>query len=489
MAKKRKNRPNIISIIIWLLAMISISYLTYQIYMANVLPMKYFMILVGIIVFMIILFLLFIKNRRTKRWLLVFLNIIFLIAIIGCVFGSIKLNDLMTFLDENLAAKYETNIYYILVNKDSVYKDAQSLKDKTIKLVDDFEDKEALEYSVKKKAKVKFEYTENISALLKELETDKELILLANSGNYDAMIENDQLLGSEILYSDKVRIIDTVEIKSKIVNADTGINVVEDPFIVYISGIDTRSNKLPAKSGSDVNILVAVNPQKHEILMVHTPRDYYVQIPGTNGLKDKLTHAGLIGGYKLSMETISDLYDVDIKYYARVNFNAVVKLVDAIDGITVYSDVNRKFTCYTDKKCVIKPGNNDLDGRCALAFSRERYAYITGDRHRGENQEQVMQKIIEKVTSSTTLLTKSSEILESLSGTFQTNISTDEITSLVKMQLDEMPKWNITTYNVSGADSYQKTYSYPNKELYVMLSDEETVKEAKIKLSDILKSE
>lgn len=489
MAKKRKNRPNIISIIIWLLAMISISYLTYQIYMANVLPMKYFMILVGIIVFMIILFLLFIKNRRTKRWLLVFLNIIFLIAIIGCVFGSIKLNDLMTFLDENLGAKYETNIYYILVNKDSVYKDAQSLKDKTIKLVDDFEDKEALEYSVKKKAKVKFEYTENISALLKELETDKELILLANSGNYDAMIENDQLLGSEILYSDKVRIIDTIEIESKIVNTNTGINVTEDPFAIYLSGIDTRSNKLPARSLSDVNMLLVVNPEKHEIFMLNTPRDYFVEINGTNGQKDKLTHAGLIGGYKTSMATIQDIYDIDIKYYARVNFNAVVKLVDAIGGITINSDVDYKFTCHTDRSCIIKPGNNNVKGKCALAFARERYTYKDGDRHRGANQQQVLSKVIEKVTSSDTLLNKSSDLLKALSGTFETNISTDEITSLVKMQLSDMRGWSISTYGVNGSNSYSKTYLYPNNELYVMIPDEKTIEEAKQKLNNALKSE
>ena len=132
--------------------------------------------------------------------------------------------------------------------------------------------------------------------------------------------------------------------------------------------------------------------------MVNTPRDYYVQLHGKTGLKDKLTHAGLVGGVNMSMSTLEDLYGIKVPYYVRVNFNAVVKLVDAIDGITLYNDQTRSFSCWTDRDCVFKPGDNNVKGKCALAFARERHAYTEGDRHRGENQEQVIQKIIEKVT-------------------------------------------------------------------------------------------
>ena len=141
-------------------------------------------------------------------------------------------------------------------------------------------------------------------------------------------------------FETKVRTLDTVEIKFRMENAATGIDVTEDNFIVYLSGIDTRSGKLPAKSLSDVNIIMVVNPTKKKILMVHTPRDYFVSLGGKSGLKDKLTHAGLTGGIKTSIATMEKLYDIDISYYVRVNFNAVIKLVDAVDGITVYSDKN-----------------------------------------------------------------------------------------------------------------------------------------------------
>ena len=239
---------------------------------------------------------------------------------------------------------------------------------------------------------------------------------------------------------------------------------------------------------SDVNILLVVNPTDRKILMVHTPRDYYVQVAGTTGLKDKLTHAGLVGGIKTSKATIENLYDIKVPYHVRVNFKAVTKLVDAVGGITIYSDKKTSFTCWTDRSCRIKPGNNKVNGKCALAFARERHAYKEGDRHRGENQEQVITKLIDKITSSKTLLTKSSDILKSLEGTFETTITTEEITSLVKMQLDDMDKWDISTYNVSGSDSYEYTRSYPSQQLYVMVPDQKTVNEAKKRIKEALEN-
>lgn len=491
MAKKKskgKTILRIISIIIWLIAIIILGMLTYEIYCFDILPSKYYLIIGAVALFLIILFILFIANKKTKKVLLVLLDILFIIMIGVCFFAYDKLKSVVDFMDANLGAKYDTNVYYVIVNSKSEYKNIESIKGKTVKLVDDINDKETLERSFNKKLDVTYEYVDNISELLYEIKENPELILIVNSGNYDAMIENDGMIETDIKFESSIKKLETLEIVFKVENEETGVDVTIDPFVVYISGIDTRSNKLPAKSGSDVNIILVINPKKHEILMINTPRDYFVQLNGTTGLKDKLTHAGLVGGYQLSIATLEDLYGIDIHYYARVNFNAVIKLVDAIGGITVNSDVDYKITCHTDNKCIIKPGDNKVDGRCALAFARERYAYKTGDRHRGENQEQVITKIIEKVTSSTTLLTKSDQLLESMSGTFQTNITTEEIASLVKLQLDEMPHWKISTYNVTGSDSYQYSYSYPKTELYVMVPDEKTVNTAKEKIKEALKT-
>ncbi len=484
MARPRKKHVflRIISTLIWLVTMAALGYFTYILYNADIMPLKYFGIIGGIALFLIIIFFAFINNSRTKVWLFLFNDLLFLAIIGGCYFGYTKINDVMAFLKENLGAKYETNIYYFVTNKEAKYEKLSDIKDKTVKLVDDLDNKTELERNINKKVSVNLEYLETIVDSLYEVQTNTDLIIFVNSGNYDAMVEN---------YDDfetKVKIIDTVEIKYRMENEATGIDVTEDNFIMYLSGIDTRSGKLPAKSLSDVNIILVVNPTKKKILMIHTPRDYFVSIGGKSGLKDKLTHAGLSGGIKTSIATMEKLYDINIHYYARVNFNALIKLVDAVGGITVYSDKNSTFTCWTDRSCKIKPGDNKVNGKCALAFARERHAYKEGDRHRGENQEQVITKLIEKITSSKTLLTKSSDILKSLEGTFETTITTEEITSLVKMQLDDMSKWDISTYNVSGSDSYEFTRSYPSQQLYVMVPDQKTVNEAKKRIKEALEA-
>lgn len=483
MAKRKKKNTvlRIISGFLWFLALISMGYLCYLIYTANILPTKYYLILVGIMFFLILIFVFFIRNKKSRVWILIFCDIIFIPLIGVSYFANDKLDDTLKFLNENLNAKYETNIYNIVVNKNSNINSLSDLDNKTIKLVNDMEDDTLLLKSINKKIKnCKLEYSDNVASLLYDVKDNVDVIIIVNSGNYDAMIEE------ESDFSSNVKVLDVIEIKQRIENISTGVDVSEDAFIVYLSGIDTRSGKLPAKSLSDVNILLVVNSNDRKILMVNTPRDYYVQLHGKSGFKDKLTHAGLVGGVNMSISTLEDLYEIKVPYYVRVNFNAVVKLVDAIGGITLYNDQKRSFTCWTDRDCVFKPGNNNVKGKCALAFARERHAYTEGDRHRGENQEQVIQKVIEKVTSSKTLISKYSDILSSLNGTFETNISTDEITSLVKMQIDDMSGWTIDTYNVSGSDLYAYTYSYPSRELYVMNPDLKTVEEAKLKLKAAL---
>ena len=233
-------------------------------------------------------------------------------------------------------------------------------------------------------------------------------------------------------------------------------------------------------------MLMAVNPKTHKILLVHIPRDYYLDIPGT-GAKDKLTHTGTIGGVETTIATIEENFDVDISYYVRVNFNFVTNLVDAVGGIDIYNDQSYSFRCWTDSGCTFSPEwNYGVGGRCALAFARERYAYESGDRHRGENQQHVIDQILHKVTSSKTLISNYNDILNALNGTFETNMSNEELTSLVKMQLDGMPGWSLEKYSVTGSGTSAYTLSYPNQELYVMIPDGNTMNEAVNKLNEVL---
>ena len=487
MSKSKKNKhsnPALrkFSIIIWIVSIIFMIVLGYFIYSANVLPLKYFLAIVIVFVVFLSIHGIFILNKKTRIWLLIVLNIITFLFMSVEAFAIIKINETITFLRENLGAHFETNIYNIVVNKESSYNSIEDIKDKTIKTVHDIEDMSEVERKLQEKVSMNVEYEENIVDLLLDVATDKELIILVNSGNYDAMIQNDED------YEGKVKVLDTISIVTEVEVDESGLDVTKDPFVVYLSGIDTRSNSLPARSLSDVNIIMAVNPKTKNILMIHVPRDYYVQLHGTTGYKDKLTHSGTLGGIEMSMATIEDLFEIEIPYYARVNFNAVVNLVDAIGGINIYSDVNYSFTCWTDRSCKFNPGLNYVGGKCALAFARERHAYDTGDRHRGENQEQVIELVIDKATSSSTIINNYSNILTALDGTFETNLTMDDITNLVKMQIDNMSPWHIESYNVDGTGASLPTYSYPNQNLYVMNPNMETVTEAINRLNVILET-
>ena len=422
-------------------------------------------------------------RKKTGKKSSIVVCIISLIYIAILLFGSFKIKDTVSFMEKNLGIKFETNVYYVLVNKKSEYKKIKDIKGKTVYSYKDQKDMSEVESELTKKVKVNIEYETSVYDLLNNVTSDKELIVYVNSGNYDFMAQNNED------YSKEVKILDTIEIKTEKKIEKTGMDVTEDPFVVLINGIDTRSNSLPSRSLSDVNILMAVNPKTHKILLVHIPRDYYLEIPGT-GAYDKLTHTGTIGGIETTIATIEEAFKVKISYYVRVNFNFVTGLVDSVGGIDIYNDQPYSFTCWTDRGCTFQPEwNYGVGGRCALAFARERYAYETGDRHRGENQQHVIDQVFRKITSSTTLISNYNGILDALNGTFETNMTNEELTSLVKMQIDKMPGWDIEKYSVTGSGTSAYTLSYPNQELYVMIPEPSTMNTAHDKIQFIMGTE
>lgn len=246
-------------------------------------------------------------------------------------------------------------------------------------------------------------------------------------------------------------------------------SITTDPFIMYISGSDTRDYYL-ATSRSDVNILMVVNPQTKQVLLVNTPRDYFVANPAGGGVKDKLTHCGIYG-ISCSMEALGWLYDVPVRYYAQINFTGMEMLVDAIGGVDVYSE----YGFYALEVHWIDQGWNHLNGLEARAFAQDRYSHAGGDNARGRNQMKVIQAVINKATTGTTIITNYAAILESIQGMFKTNVTTEEIGELVKMQLEDMAQWNVLSYAVTGTGGSDITYSMPGLFCYVMYPDEDAV--------------
>ena len=481
--KKASTKLKVLARFLWLIALSLTVFFIYELNKINMLPIKYSLILVGVMIVLILIFGKFVWKKKIGRVFLTFINFLLFIYILIFGYVSLKMKDTIGFMEKNLGVRFETNVYYVLVNNDSKYKSIEDIKDKTIYSYKDQDDMSEVEDALNKKVKVNIKYESYVSELLNNLLYDNELVVYVNSGNYDVMVQNNES------YASQVRILDTVEIKVEKKIEKTNVNVTEEPFIIFINGIDTRSNSLPSRSLSDVNMLMVVNPKDYKILLVSIPRDYYLTVPGT-GTKDKLTHTGTIGGVSKTKETLEEAFGISIPYYIRVNFNFVTNLVDSIDGINIYNDQTYGFTCSSENTCYFEPEwNYSVDGKCALAFARERYTYETGDRHRGENQQHVIDQIFKKITSSKTLITNYSDILNSLNGTFETNISNDNLSSLVKMQLNDMPEWEIDKYSVDGYGAYDYTYSYPNQTLYVMIPDDYSMEEAKTRINNILEKD
>ena len=229
-----------------------------------------------------------------------------------------------------------------------------------------------------------------------------------------------------------------------------------EPFNSLLSGVDTRNEQIE-NSLSDVNIIATINPKTKKVILTTTPRDYYVTLPGISGMqRDKLTHAGIYG-VEASKAAIENLYNIDISYYVRVNFTTLIDIVDAIDGVDVWSDYD--FDCFTDHKVHIDKGWNHLNGRQALAFCRERYSFPDGDNQRGKDQEAVLKAIIEKFTSPA-LIVNASALLDSMRGSFQTDLPESKIAELINQQLSEGTDWVILRQAAdSGGGGMENTYS------------------------------
>ena len=232
-------------------------------------------------------------------------------------------------------------------------------------------------------------------------------------------------------------------------------------------------------------MVMTVNPQTKTILLTSIPRDYYVDL-ATKGAKDKLTHSGLYG-IDETTATVEDLLGIDINYYVKVNFTTVVKLVDTLGGITVNSDYSFSAKGLDGQTYSFTAGENYLSGEAALAFSRERYSFAEGDNQRVKNQQAVITGIINKCTSSSTVLTNYNGILNSLEDNIQTNMTQSEISSLVRMQLGDMTGWTIQRCSLTGSGMMTPVYSIPNYSVYVMVPDQTSVEAAKAKIGEVMR--
>ena len=470
------NIINIVKKILSIILIIISFVLIYFLFNLGVIPNKYLILILILVIIIdfIILFFSFKKGGKIVSVILIFLSVIF--SGIEC-FGIYYLYNTNKFFS-NISELNEKSSYYVVVLKDSMYEKINDLKDKKLGVLSNKSDSylKAIDNLFEEVNMEKNEY-DSTKNLVNDLYDYKIDSILINSNNYDLFVEN--IEGFE----DRVRVLDKVivELKVKKLSEDDD---PKRPFNLLISGIDING-PIETSSRSDVNIIATVNPNTHKILLTHIPRDYYVCLHGIENGMDKLTHAGMYG-IDMSVETIEDFMNIDIDYYLRVNFDTLIRVVDAVGGIDAYSDA----TFVAGGIYYFNEGYNHMNGKQALAFSRERKVFAEGDRRRGKHQEQVIDAIFKKVSSSSVMLSNYSEILGSLSNSFQTNISESLMKSYIKNQLNDMASWNIESISVNGEDyAAYNTYSLPDWYMYLVYPDQDTIDAAHDKIEAVLNGE
>ena len=439
----------------------------------NMLPTSYTVIFtIAEIIFTILMIRGILKKRRSLK-----INIVCIIVILFVsgiyIYATNYLLATSNFLGKVFREVTETEQYYIIARKDSSYSKIEDVKGKDIYL---FQIDDSVKKDLTDKVTVTLKSEDNLTNLGKKLLNKDIDTVFVSLTQYE-------MLSEEIKeFKDNTKIIyivnHDVKVSTKIETTDSRQTINNGIFNVYISGIDTTGS-INNVARSDANILATVNTKTHEVLLTSIPRDYYVTLHSKKA-KDKLTHSGIYG-ISETVTTVEDLLDIDINYYVRVNFTTLIKLVDTLGGVSVYSDYNFTAAGYTFSK-----GYNRLNGNQALAFSRERYSFANGDNQRVKNQQQVIEAIINKVLDSKTILTKYTSILNSMEGSFQTNISQDEVSKLVQDQLNNMSSWKILNNSLTGTGSYGPTYSMGSQELYIMLPASTSVQNAKQQIKSVM---
>lgn len=252
-------------------------------------------------------------------------------------------------------------------------------------------------------------------------------------------------------------------------------DITSKPFNILISGNDSFGS-LDENSRSDVDMLVTINPVTSTILLTSIPRDSYVKEVCNDyacnyGVYDKLTHTGIYG-VDTTKDTIENMLDIDINYVYRVNFTSMIDIVDALGGVDVTVPEGMAVSkFYTNSNLEgVHEGENHLDGKRALAYSRERKAYLDGDLQRARNQQQILQAMFKKATSPE-IIKNYTSLLKALIGAFDTNMTTQEITSFIKYQIQAKPSWKFEQFVLKGDNDLRMSAELGNEVSVVILYD------------------
>lgn len=507
---KTKNENGKISkfgLICRIILVLSSLYLMYESIRSGVLPLKFIAILLAVIVIINVVEIIVLLKNRKNDVLKILTGLLALVISFVFIYGALVFRNGMNFL-KGLDRGYKTLNFSVIVKVDSEYDEIKDLENQTMGYLNNGAEgmNESIEAINKLDEGITLVPYENLQDMCEDLlEGEVESIVLEDSfkamiddlDSSDSMttlesseeevntvtktnkdgteetVENESTKQISLDNFDKdTKVIYTFQVTVNVTSIAKDVSVTEETFNVYISGID-KYGDISSVSRSDVNIVATINPSTKQVLLTSIPRDYYVQLHGTTGYPDKLTHAGIYGVDK-SVATIEDLLDIEINYYFKFNFTSVIEIVDEIGGVDVYSD----YTFTSKDGYHYQKGLNSVDGKAALSFVRERKAFKEGDRQRGKNQQAMIDAIAKKCMKPN-MLAQYNSLLSAVQDCFVTNMPADRIASLVNMQLDTGGDWTISSNSLTGRDARAYTYSYSGQALYVMVPYQESIDNAK----------
>lgn len=461
--------------IVYMILLVSLAVFIAFIYMLKLMPQKYLygIIMAGVVIAILGGYLIFYKKPRSKRSVITqLMSMMLSCVLIIASFYAYKFGRTVDLLTETT---FQKRAISVIVLKKSNIKNEKLIPNSQLGYISSI-NTETMDYAVsklkKEVGKFSLDDSKDFHEMVDELYSQKVDGIILDEA-FRSLVE--QYKSS---FTKDTRVVYQMTKDESAVNAKS-VNVTQNPFLVYVSGNDEYGD-LSNVSRSDVNMLIGVNPKTHQILLISIPRDTYYPLH-MNGQLDKFTHSGLYG-LQESIDTLEDIIGEDINYYARMNFTSFIKIVDALGGITVNS--SQAFTTKIGKY-KIKKGTNTLNAKQALAFVRERKSFVDGDFERGRNQQRMIASIVKKVCSPA-ILTSFSGVLDTVSQSVDMNFTTDELNSLIQMQLSDMPSWDIQSYQIIGDSDKLPCYSMGGVYASVVVPYELSITQAKTYIDDFM---
>lgn len=480
-----KKFSKVLSILLSVVLVISSFYLLYQVIRLNVLPSKFlFPLTIGVVVLdaIFILLLIYFSKNVVSKIICVVLTL--LVCAASC-FGGYYISKTKSALSNiTNVAKHAKNTVSVIVKESSSIKNKSQLNGVSVGSL-------RLNEQGSKKA-LKELSSEGIVLNQTEYDSMTALLEAFYNGEVDSIIINEssrsQILDMEAYsnFDSNTRVVYQTSYKVKNNDSAAAVSdITSKPFNVLISGSDTRGG-FDENGRSDVIMIATVNPKTHTILLTSVPRDFYVTTACDagdgcmQGALDKITHTG-IHGTNTTKRTVEQLLGIEINYTFKVGFDTVTELVDVLGGVDVYVEPGY---ATTTSEFSVHEGVNHLNAQQALAFARERYSYTEGDRQRTKNQQQVLMGIVKEATKPS-VITNYAAIMDTMANTFSTTMSNEEITDLIKYQLNNNPTWKMEQYMVDGTGDTLMCAELGDA-ASVMVPDQSTVKMAKDKINAVL---